>query len=103
MDHFNHLVLPNQGAHTSLLQRANTTLDTILSVLGQTDSCPVSKTWRLNERHYGGLTGLNKLETVEKFGEEQVLIWRRSFDTPPPEMEQDHEYVSCIFYTRDLV
>jgi len=53
---------------------------------------PVTKDWRLNERHYGGLTGLNKQETRDKHGDEQVHIWRRSFDVPPPQIDQDHEY-----------
>ena len=50
---------------------------------------PVTKDWRLNERHYGGLTGLNKAEMIAKVGEEQVKIWRRSFDVPPPPLEPD--------------
>jgi 2,3-bisphosphoglycerate-dependent phosphoglycerate mutase len=58
-------------AYTSVLQRANVTLDTILAGSDQSD-VPTTKTWRLNERHYGGLTGKNKAETVEKFGEAQV-------------------------------
>ena len=58
---------------------------------GQKD-LPTQKTWRLNERHYGGLTGLNKAETAEKHGEAQVQIWRRSFDIPPPPMEAGHPY-----------
>ena len=82
-------------AHTSLLKRAQITLDSILKESGQT-SIPISKTWRLNERHYGGLTGLNKAETAAKYGEAQVQIWRRSFDTPPPPMEPDHAYYDAI-------
>uniref|UniRef100_A0A182X9W3 Phosphoglycerate mutase n=2 Tax=gambiae species complex TaxID=44542 RepID=A0A182X9W3_ANOQN len=82
-------------AHTSLLTRAQVTLDSILKESGQT-SIPIQKTWRLNERHYGGLTGLNKSETAAKYGEEQVLIWRRSFDVPPPNMEPDHAYYDAI-------
>merc|ERR1711936_165797 len=82
-------------AHTSLLTRAQTTLEKVLQQTGQTD-LPVKKTWRLNERHYGALTGLNKAETAEKHGEEQVQIWRRSFDTPPPAMEKDHPYYDAI-------
>jgi len=82
-------------AHTSMLQRAQTTLHTILNELGQTE-LPVQKTWRLNERHYGALTGLNKAETAEKHGEAQVQIWRRSFDIPPPPMESDHPYYTNI-------
>jgi len=79
------------AAHTSVLQRAQTTLKTVLEEIGQKD-LPTQKTWRLNERHYGGLTGLNKAETAEKHGEAQVQIWRRSFDTPPPAMEAGHPY-----------
>lgn len=63
--------------------------------IGQPD-LPVEKTWRLNERHYGGLTGLNKSETAAKYGDEQVQIWRRSFDVPPPAMEKDHQYYNTI-------
>ena len=82
-------------AHTSLLKRAQITLGTVLEQTGQTD-LPVQKTWRLNERHYGALTGLNKAETAEKHGEEQVQIWRRSFDIPPPAMEPDHPFYENI-------
>merc|ERR1719272_1179944 len=65
------------ACHSSVLQRANTTAAIILEELGATESVPIAKTWRLNERHYGGLTGLNKAETAEKYGEDQVKIWRR--------------------------
>ncbi|KAJ6637355.1 Phosphoglycerate mutase 2 [Pseudolycoriella hygida] len=82
-------------AHTSVLTRAQVTLNSILTESGQT-GIPIEKTWRLNERHYGGLTGLNKSETAAKYGEEQVQIWRRSFDTPPPPMEPDHAYYNTI-------
>jgi len=82
-------------AHTSLLTRAQVTLATVLKGIGQED-LPVEKTWRLNERHYGGLTGLNKAETAAKHGEEQVKIWRRSFDVPPPAMGADHEFYDVI-------
>ena len=82
-------------AHTSVLQRAQKTLATVLQQTGQVD-LPVQKTWRLNERHYGGLTGLNKAETAAKHGEEQVQIWRRSFDIPPPPMEAGHPYFDAI-------
>ncbi|XP_050546562.1 phosphoglycerate mutase 1 [Daktulosphaira vitifoliae] len=82
-------------AHTSVLKRAQNTLNSILTELGQ-NNIPVYKTWRLNERHYGGLTGLNKAETAAKYGEQQVQIWRRSFDTPPPPMEVDHAYYDQI-------
>ncbi|WP_062733125.1 2,3-diphosphoglycerate-dependent phosphoglycerate mutase [Sphingobium abikonense] len=72
--------------YTSLQTRAIKTLNLALEEMGRL-WLPVEKDWRLNERHYGGLTGLNKAETAEKHGEEQVKIWRRSFDTPPPAME----------------
>lgn len=82
-------------AHTSVLTRAQETLKSILKESGQ-ENIPVQKTWRLNERHYGGLTGMNKAETAAKYGEEQVQIWRRSFDVPPPPMEPDHKYYDTI-------
>jgi len=53
---------------------------------------PVERSWKLNERFYGGLTGMNKAETAKKYGEEQVLIWRRSYDIPPPELDKSSEY-----------
>lgn len=70
-------------AHTSILKRA---IRTLWIVQEEMDNLwlPVFKSWRLNERHYGGLQGLNKTETAERYGEEQVKIWRRSYDTPPP-------------------
>lgn len=80
---------------TSVLTRANETLNRILAKINQCDLL-VWKTWRLNERHYGGLTGLNKAETASKYGDEQVKIWRRSFDIPPPAMETDHPYYKNI-------
>ena len=70
-------------AYTSLLKRAIRTLNFALEELDQL-WIPVAKDWRLNERHYGALQGLNKAETAAKFGEAQVLVWRRSYDTPPP-------------------
>ena len=73
--------------HTSVLKRAVNTMNIILDGTDQ-NYLPISKHWRLNERHYGALQGLNKSETAEKHGEEQVLIWRRSFDVPPPELER---------------
>ncbi|CAB3219900.1 unnamed protein product [Arctia plantaginis] len=83
-------------AHTSVLKRAQITLSIIMNELGKPE-IPVEKTWRLNERHYGGLTGLNKAETAAKYGEAQVQIWRRSFDIPPPPMEKDsHPYYDTI-------
>jgi len=72
-------------AYTSRLTRAIKTLNYILDEMSL-HWLPVSKEWRLNERHYGGLQGLNKTETAEKHGEDQVKIWRRSYDTPPPQM-----------------
>jgi len=76
---------------TSLQTRAIKTLHLALESMSRL-WLPVEKDWRLNERHYGGLTGLNKAEMVARAGEEQVRIWRRSFDIPPPEMERDSEY-----------
>ncbi len=73
-------------AHTSVLKRAIHTLQGALKELDQ-DWLPVYKSWRLNERHYGGLQGLDKAETAAKHGEEQVKIWRRSYDIPPPPMD----------------
>ena len=74
------------AAHTSVLKRAIRTLHIALEELDQL-WIPVRKDWRLNERHYGALQGLNKAETAAKFGEAQVLAWRRSYDTPPPALE----------------
>jgi 2,3-bisphosphoglycerate-dependent phosphoglycerate mutase len=73
-------------AYTSVLKRAIRTLFLALDEMDRT-WLPVLKHWRLNERHYGALQGLNKAETAKKFGDEQVLIWRRSYDTPPPALE----------------
>jgi 2,3-bisphosphoglycerate-dependent phosphoglycerate mutase len=73
---------------TSLLKRAIRTLWIGLEELDQM-WLPVEKSWRLNERHYGGLQGLNKAETAAKYGEQQVLVWRRSYDVPPPPLEPD--------------
>jgi 2,3-bisphosphoglycerate-dependent phosphoglycerate mutase len=73
-------------AYTSVLKRAIRTLWTALDELDRL-WIPVEHSWRLNERHYGALQGLNKAETAAKFGEEQVLIWRRSYDIPPPPIE----------------
>lgn len=78
-------------AHSSVLKRANRTCDLALEAAGQSD-CKVEKTWRLNERMYGGLQGLDKKETVVKHGAEQVQIWRRSFDLPPPEIDVESEF-----------
>ena len=78
-------------AYTSVLKRAIRTLWITLDQLDQM-WIPVERAWQLNERFYGGLTGLNKAETAEEYGEEQVLVWRRSYDTPPPELTKDSEY-----------
>jgi len=73
-------------AYTSRLKRAQQTLEIVLKITGQED-VQVHRCWRLNERMYGALTGLNKKETVAKYGEEQVKLWRRSYSTPPPEID----------------
>ena len=90
------LVLKEKGfifdkAHTSVLKRAIRTLWIALDELDQM-WLPVRRDWRLNERHYGALQGLNKSEIAEKHGEEQVLIWRRSYDIPPPALAEDNEH-----------
>ncbi len=77
-------------AVTSYLKRANHTLDLALQEMGQTD-IPIQKSWKLNERHYGALQGLNKAETAAKYGEEQVKIWRRSFDVQPPALTPEDD------------
>jgi 2,3-bisphosphoglycerate-dependent phosphoglycerate mutase len=78
-------------AYTSVQTRAIRTLWLALGAAGQA-FVPETKDWRLNERHYGGLTGLNKTETAAKHGEEQVKIWRRSYDTPPPPLAPGGEF-----------
>ena len=78
-------------AFTSYQRRAIKTLWLALEAAEQFH-VTVTKDWRLNERHYGALTGLNKQEMRDKHGDEQVHIWRRSFDTPPPQIDMDHEY-----------
>ncbi len=83
-------VLPTRG-FTSLQTRAIKTLNLALEEMGRL-WLPVTKDWRLNERHYGGLTGLDKQQTRDKHGDEQVHIWRRSFDVPPPPMEPGSQY-----------
>lgn len=77
-------------AYTSVLKRAIKTLGIIQDVMNL-DWLPVVRAWQLNERHYGALQGLNKAETAQKFGEEQVKVWRRSYDVPPPELELSDE------------
>jgi 2,3-bisphosphoglycerate-dependent phosphoglycerate mutase len=76
--------------HTSVLTRAVRTANLALEEL-ERSWLPVRRHWRLNERHYGALQGLDKKETTAKFGEEQVKLWRRSYDTPPPPLSQDDE------------
>ncbi|WP_198434796.1 2,3-diphosphoglycerate-dependent phosphoglycerate mutase [Aerococcus tenax] len=83
------------SVHTSVLPRAIQTCNIVLEEMDRL-YLPVEKNWRLNERHYGGLQGLNKAETAEKYGDEQVHIWRRSYDVRPPqasgEQAFDHRY-----------
>ena len=89
-------------AFTSVLKRA---IKTLWLTLEEMDLMwiPVHRSWRLNERHYGDLQGLNKAETAAKFGEEQVLIWRRSYDVPPPDLERsDPRYPGHDPRYRDL-
>ncbi len=81
-------------AYTSYLKRAIHTLNHILDEMDR-NWIPVNKAWQLNERHYGALQGLNKSETAEKYGEEQVKIWRRSFDVKPPALELDSPEAPC--------
>jgi len=78
-------------AYTSVLTRAITTCNLALESADQA-WLPITKDWRLNERHYGGLSGLNKAETSAKHGEDQVKIWRRSFDVPPPALDRESEH-----------
>jgi 2,3-bisphosphoglycerate-dependent phosphoglycerate mutase len=80
---------------SSELIRATNSLNIILKVLGK-KNITIIKSNSLNERHYGGLTSLNKDETIKKYGNKQVQIWRRSFDTQPPPMEKDHPYIKKI-------
>ena len=77
-------------AHTSVLKRANRTMEICLDEMDE-DNIIIKYNWRLNERHYGALQGLNKAETAKKYGDEQVLIWRRSYSTPPPQLDSDDE------------
>lgn len=77
-------------AYTSVLRRAIKTLWIVLDEMGL-EWIPVYRAWQLNERHYGALQGLNKAETAVKFGEQQVKIWRRSYDVPPPDLELNDE------------
>lgn len=77
--------------YTSLLKRAQQTLDIVLTITGQ-EHVITHNSWRLNERMYGALTGLDKKQTVAKYGEDQVKLWRRSFSTPPPPIDTDNEH-----------
>ncbi|WIY82283.1 phosphoglyceromutase [Propionimicrobium sp. PCR01-08-3] len=83
-------LLPDK-LHTSLLRRA---IHTAYLALDNCDRhwIPVERSWRLNERHYGALQGLNKADTLEKYGETQFMQWRRSYDVPPPNLDEDAEY-----------
>ncbi|WP_151410798.1 2,3-diphosphoglycerate-dependent phosphoglycerate mutase [Anaerococcus sp. Marseille-P9784] len=94
-------------AHTSILKRAIKTCNYVLEYSDQM-FVPVEKSWRLNERHYGALQGLNKAETAEKYGDEQVHIWRRSYDTLPPllseeEMEKQYHLKRYAKLPKDVV
>ncbi len=91
-------LLRNEGfafdlAFTSVLKRANKTLNIVLEEMDAL-WMPVEHSWRLNERHYGALQGLNKAETAAKFGDDQVLVWRRSYDTPPPALDAGDERIT---------
>ena len=77
--------------HTSLLRRAITTAHLALDI-AERHWIPVKRSWRLNERHYGALQGKNKKQTMEEFGEEQFMLWRRSYDVPPPPIDPGDEY-----------
>ncbi|GAB3391975.1 phosphoglyceromutase [Humibacter soli] len=77
--------------HTSVLSRAIQTADLALDAADRL-WIPVRRSWRLNERHYGALQGLDKAETKEKYGDEQFMLWRRSFDVPPPPLDDDSEF-----------
>ena len=77
--------------HTSVLTRAVRTANLALETSGQV-WLPVARTWRLNERHYGSLQGKDKVEMVQQFGADQVKLWRRSYDVPPPTVTPDHEF-----------
>ncbi|MHA1341992.1 MAG: 2,3-diphosphoglycerate-dependent phosphoglycerate mutase [Promethearchaeota archaeon] len=78
-------------AYTSVLKRAIHTLEIVLKKMNLWGKIPIKYSWRLNERHYGALQGLNKAETAKKYGEEQVFIWRRSYNVPPPPLDPEDE------------
>ncbi|AEI10906.1 MULTISPECIES: phosphoglyceromutase [Cellulomonas] len=83
-------ILPDV-VHTSLLRRAITTANLALDAAGR-HWIPVKRSWRLNERHYGALQGKDKKQTLDEFGEEQFMLWRRSYDVPPPAIEPGTEF-----------
>jgi 2,3-bisphosphoglycerate-dependent phosphoglycerate mutase len=83
-------ILPDV-VHTSLLRRAISTAAMSLDVADR-HWIPVRRSWRLNERHYGALQGKNKKQTLDEYGEEQFMLWRRSFDTPPPPIDDEDEF-----------
>jgi 2,3-bisphosphoglycerate-dependent phosphoglycerate mutase len=85
-----HDLLPDV-VHTSVLRRAIRTADITLNVIDR-HWIAVRRSWRLNERHYGALQGKNKKQTLEQYGEEQFMLWRRSYDTPPPPIADDDEW-----------
>jgi 2,3-bisphosphoglycerate-dependent phosphoglycerate mutase len=85
-----HGLLPDL-VHTSVLRRAIRTADLALNVADR-HWIPVRRSWRLNERHYGALQGRNKKQTLEAYGEEQFMLWRRSYDVPPPSIDPGDEY-----------
>ena len=89
--------IPIDMVYTSLLKRANINMDEIIKLAGlNLNSKQVIRDWRLNERHYGALTGLNKADCVQKYGADQVQIWRRSYDIPPAPMDDNHPYYQVI-------
>ena len=85
-----HGLLPDV-CHTSVLKRAIATAELALAAADR-QWIPVKRSWRLNERHYGALQGKNKKQTKDEFGEEQFMLWRRSYDTPPPRIADDNEW-----------
>lgn len=84
-------------AFTSCMKRAHQTLDIILKEIDCTN-IPIQTSWRLNERHYGALTGYNKRQMADMYGEEQVQIWRRSYNIPPPPITPLHQHYNAIRY-----
>ncbi len=89
-----HNVLPDV-LHTSLLRRAIKTANIALDVADR-HWIPVTRSWRLNERHYGALQGKDKAQTLAEYGEDQFMLWRRSFDTPPPAIAADDQYAQTL-------